>query len=71
MKITVVVTLAALLTVGLADAEAQRWSADLTARFRSLCREVSIAPAAWSTLQASDDDFPGMAWVGPLWVEPA
>lgn len=44
-----------LLSIGLPAEEAARSSADLSARFRELCREVSIAPASWADLEGDGD----------------
>lgn len=49
-----------LLTVGLSDDEARRTAAELTARFADLCREVSIGPASWPTLEARGDEAYGL-----------
>ena len=45
-----------LLSVGLPAHEAERISAELSARFQDRCREVSLAPASWSDLDADDDE---------------
>jgi uncharacterized protein len=49
-----------LLSVGLPRLEAERVSADLSARFRDTCREVSIAPASAADLEASTDEGYGL-----------
>lgn len=49
-----------LLTVGLSLDEARRSSADLSARFGGLCREVTIGPTSWSTLKARGDEAYGL-----------
>jgi uncharacterized protein len=49
-----------LLSVGFPRPEAERISADLSARFRDLCREVSVAPASWKDLDARSDEGYGL-----------
>jgi uncharacterized protein len=49
-----------LLSVGLPVHEAERISADLSARFRDRCREVSLAPASWEDLEADSDEGYGL-----------
>lgn len=49
-----------LLSVGLPGHEAERVSADLSARFRDKCREVSIAPASVADLDAITDGGYGL-----------
>lgn len=45
-----------LLSVGLPVHEAERISADLSARFSDRCREVSVASASWEKLQERSDE---------------
>lgn len=49
-----------LLSVGLPAEDAERISADLSARFGDLCREVTIAPASWQDLEADSDEGYGL-----------
>lgn len=49
-----------LLSVGLSPQEAERISTGLSVRFADVCREVSLAPAAWDGLQADDDEGYGL-----------
>jgi uncharacterized protein len=49
-----------LLSIGLPPPEAERISLDLSARFSDVCREVSVAPAAWAGLKADDDEGYGL-----------
>jgi uncharacterized protein len=49
-----------LLSVGLPTEEAARISAELSATFQDLCREVSIAPATWQDLESDGDDGYGL-----------
>lgn len=49
-----------LLSVGLPVDEAPRISAELSATFRDLCREVSIGPAAWEDLEGDGDEAYGL-----------
>lgn len=49
-----------LLSVGLTEEEAARISAELSARFRTTCREVSIASATWECLASDTDEAHGL-----------
>lgn len=49
-----------LLSVGLPADEAARISADLSATFRDVCREVSIGPATWDDLEGDADAAYGL-----------
>jgi predicted nucleotidyltransferase len=49
-----------LLSVGLPAREAERISTDLSAEFKDKCREVSIAPASWTDLEADSDEGYGL-----------
>lgn len=49
-----------LLSVGLPANDAARISADLSATFRDLCREVSIGPASWEDLEGDGDEAYGL-----------
>lgn len=48
-----------LLSIGLPTNDAARISADLSARFRELCREASIAPASSADLEGDSDESHG------------
>lgn len=49
-----------LLSFGLPLHEAERISADLSARFSERCREVSIAPASWGELESESEEAHGL-----------
>lgn len=49
-----------LLAVGIASGEAARICAELSARFRTKCREVSVAPATWEELASDSDEAHGL-----------
>lgn len=49
-----------LLSVGIAHEEAARMSAELSARFRMKCREVSVGPATWEELASDSDEAHGL-----------
>jgi uncharacterized protein len=49
-----------LLSLGLPPREAERITVDLSPRFSNVCREVSIAPAAWEELEADGDEGYGL-----------
>ncbi|TVR29014.1 MAG: hypothetical protein EA388_16050 [Nitriliruptor sp.] len=49
-----------LLTVGLPASQAQRLSAELSAKFADRCREVSVAPARWQHLEDRSDEGYGL-----------
>lgn len=49
-----------LLAIGLAADEATRLSTELTTRFQTICREVSIGPASWEALWDDGDEGYGL-----------
>jgi uncharacterized protein len=49
-----------LLSIGLVAHEAERISADLSARFRDVCRDVRIGPATWETVEDGSDEAYGL-----------
>jgi hypothetical protein len=49
-----------LLSIGVPAREAERISVDLSARFRSLCREVTMGPATWKDVEDDGDEAYGL-----------
>ncbi|GGI02568.1 nucleotidyltransferase domain-containing protein [Egicoccus halophilus] len=49
-----------LLSIGLTAAEARRIAGSLSARFRDVCRELSIGPAGWDQLDEDGDEAYGL-----------